>query len=246
MQQCDQCRGVLTHRSAQAGAVAGEPTGQGSSRVLLKLMLSLKTILEYAVVVSLESYVKETQCFLDLIKCQPDFEILSIRKYWQREAADIKGGVSCYAQMNTAAGPALFRIIFATPALAALSARRHKDIAARLATSPDLQFKEGIRVSEREQRLMHEKVVFPAGIEKIGTPAFHGQSMSHKEFNIKFNTVANSAATVANGSSVADEHTGGACSSTAMLIAIAAYASFVVGVAITKRSNKALFTQTSA
>ena len=240
MQQCDQCRGVVTHRSAQVGAVAGEPTGQGSSRVLLKLMLSLKTILEYAVVVSLESYVKETQCFLDLIKCQPDFEILSIRKYWQREAADIKGGVSCYAQMNTAAGPALFRIIFATPALAALSARRHKDIAARLATSPDLQFhlEEGIRASEREQRLMHEKVVFPAGIEKIGTPAFHGQSMSHKEFN----TVANSAATVANGSSVADD-TGGVCSSTALLIACA---SFVVGVAITKRSNKALFTQTSA
>ena len=37
MQQCDQCRGVVTHRSAQVGAVAGEPTGQDSSRALLKV-----------------------------------------------------------------------------------------------------------------------------------------------------------------------------------------------------------------
>ena len=42
MQLCDQCRGVLTHRSAQAGAVAGEPTGQDSSRALLKLMLEFQ------------------------------------------------------------------------------------------------------------------------------------------------------------------------------------------------------------
>ena len=37
MQQCDQCRGVVTHRSAQVGAVAGEPTGQDSSCAMLKV-----------------------------------------------------------------------------------------------------------------------------------------------------------------------------------------------------------------
>ena len=42
MQQYDQCRGVLTHRSAQVERLRGEPTGQDSSRVLLKVTLQFQ------------------------------------------------------------------------------------------------------------------------------------------------------------------------------------------------------------
>ena len=77
-----------------------------------------------------------------------------------------------------------FRILFATPALKALSAARHNVLARRLSTSPDIRFEmeEGNRANVDQQAMTRKQILFPCGVEDIGSPAFHGQSISYSEF----------------------------------------------------------------
>lgn len=145
-----------------------------------------------------------------------------------RSSLSLKGGVSCFAEFSTAVGPVSFRILFATPALKALSAARHNVLARRLSTSPDIRFEmeEGNRANVDQQAMTRKQIVFPCGVEDIGSPAFHGQSISYSEFT------ASNGKYVCSGGGEKEKEGGG---SAALVLVAAAAAAIITGALWSRR-----------